>query len=127
MRDSLLHRELAEVVINCFYKVYNTLGYGFLEKVYENALLLELQNRGLAVAQQAPIQVFYNHAVVGNYHADLIVENKIILELKAAEEIAMAHKLQLQNYLKASRIELGFIFNFGPKPTFYRRVFTNKP
>ncbi len=125
MRDDLLHRELAKAVIGCFYTVYNTLGYGFLERVYENALAVELQKRGLTVRQQAPLQVFYQDTLVGEYFADIIVEDKIILELKATEAIAQKHIVQLQNYLKASYIELGFIFNFGPQPKFERRVFKN--
>jgi GxxExxY protein len=96
-------------------------------KVYENALAMELRKQGFVVQQQAPVIVYYNEAVVGEYFADLIVENKIILELKTAEAISEAHKLQLLNYLKASQIEVGYILNFGSKPTFERRVFTKSP
>jgi len=88
---------------------------------------MELRKQGFVVQQQAPVIVYYNEAVVGEYFADLIVENKIILELKTAEAISEAHKLQLLNYLKASQIEVGYILNFGSKPTFERRVFTKSP
>ena len=127
MRRDLLHKDLAKVIINCFYTVYNTLGYGFLEKVYENALAIELRERGLKAQQQYPIKVFYKRAVVGNYYADIVVEDKVLLELKAEESIAPKHKVQIQNYLKASQLELGLIFNFGPQPSFKRRVFQNIP
>ena len=125
MKQKLLHQDLAKVVIGCFYTVYNTLGYGFLEKVYENALVIELRQKGLKVQQQFPIEVFYKGNNVGKYFADLLIEDKIILELKAAEIISQAHLVQLQNYLKASQIELGFVFNFGPQPKFERRIFQN--
>ena len=125
MKQKLLHQDLAKVVIGCFYTVYNTLGYGFLEKVYENALVIELRQKGLKVQQQFPIEVFYKGNNVGKYFADLLIEDKIILELKAAEMIAQSHLVQLQNYLKASQIELGFVFNFGPQPKFERRIFQN--
>ncbi|MEM7114502.1 MAG: GxxExxY protein [Chloroflexota bacterium] len=125
MKQTLLHQDLAKVVIGCFYTVYNTLGYGFLEKVYENALVIELRQKGLTVQQQFPIEVFYKGDTVGKYFADLLIEDKIILELKAAKIIAQSHLVQLQNYLKASQIELGFVFNFGPQPKFERRIFQN--
>jgi GxxExxY protein len=127
MKQPILHKALTDQIINCFYVVYNALGYGFLERVYENALMIELRKAGLDVARQAPIRVLYDEQVVGEYFADIIVEGKVILELKAAESISNAHKVQLQNYLKASQIEVGFIFNFGPQPRFERRVFSNRP
>jgi GxxExxY protein len=123
--ESLLHRELTEQILSAFYQVYNSLGAGFLEKVYENALLLELEGRGLAVKQQTPIKVYYASKVVGEYFADLVVENKVLLELKAGDTIHQAHLSQLNNYLRARRIEVGLILNFGTKPEFKRRVFTN--
>ena len=112
-------------MINSFYTVYNTLGYGFLEKVYENALIHELKKRGLRVQQQMPIHVYYDGELVGEYFADLLVEDKVILELKAAEDIAAQHKAQLLNYLKATEIEVGLLLNFGPEPKFARKIFTN--
>lgn len=121
----MLHKEITEVVINSFYTVDNSLGYGFLEKVYENALAHELKKRGLRVQQQMPIQVYYDGELVGEYFADLLVEDKVILELKAAEDIAEQHKAQLLNYLKATEIEVGLLLNFGPEPKFARKIFTN--
>jgi GxxExxY protein len=122
----MLHQELTSEIINAFYAVYNQLGYGFLEKVYENALAHELDKRGLKVQQQVPIKVTFDRIVVGEYFADLLVDNRVILELKAAETIVDGHKAQLLNYLKATDIEVGLILNFGPKPTFERKVFTQK-
>jgi len=120
----MLHEEITSVIINAFYLVYNTLGYGFLEKVYENALLHELRKRGLQVEQQVPIKVIFDGVIVGEYFADLFVEGKVIVELKAATAISDAHKAQLINYLKATGIEVGLILNFGPKATFKREIFT---
>jgi GxxExxY protein len=125
MSDELLHRELTDRIIGAFYKAYNALGYGFLEKVYENSLVLELHSLGFRVEQQKPIKVYYGRFSVGVYFADLVVENKVILELKAAESVNPAHEAQLQNYLKATDIEVGLLFNFGQKPEFRRKVFTN--
>jgi GxxExxY protein len=121
---TFLYPALSKTIIKCFYDVYNTLGYGFLEKVYENSLAIELRKLGFVISQQAPITVFYESVVVGEYFADLIVENKIILELKVSEAISEIHKIQLLNYLKASKIGVGYVLNFGPKPTFKRQVFT---
>jgi GxxExxY protein len=106
--------------------VYNTLGYGFLEKVYENALLIELQSMGLKAQRQVPIKVFYQEQQVGDYYADIIVEDQIIIELKAAEALCEEHEFQLINYLKATQIEVGLLLNFRKKPQFSRKVFTNK-
>ncbi len=110
-------------ILNAFYHVYNKLGYGFLEKVYENALAHELRKRGFTIAQQAPIKVTYDGIIVGNYFADILVNNAVILELKAAETIAEEHEAQLLNYLKASQIDVGLVLNFGPKPQIKRRIF----
>jgi GxxExxY protein len=109
-----------------FYKVYNSLGYGFLEKVYENALLLELSSAGLKVTRQQPIKVYYQGNLVGDYFADLVVENKVIIELKVAEGICDAHVAQLRNYLRATEIEVGLLLNFGTNPQFVRKFFSNE-
>jgi GxxExxY protein len=122
----MLHEEITSDIINAFYKVYNTLGYGFLEKVYENALALELAERGHVVKQQLPIQVYYEGNAVGEYFADMLIDDKIILELKAAENIAKAHEAQLVNYLKATKIEIGLLLNFGEEPHFKRKIFSNQ-
>ena len=122
----LLHEELTEIIIKSFYTVYNKLGYGFLEKVYENALLLELKNQGLDCFKQVPIEVYYDDISVGNYFADILVEDKIILELKAGEgTLIEEHELQLVNYLKATDKEVGLLLFFGKKPIFKRKIFTN--
>ena len=125
METQLLHHEITEKIIKAFYTVYNTLGYGFLEKVYENALSIELCKLGLHVQQQAPIKVHYDSTLVGEYFADLLVDRLVIIELKAAEALAEEHEAQLLNYLKATEVEVGLLLNFGPKPQFKRKIFTN--
>ncbi|WP_321348378.1 GxxExxY protein [uncultured Draconibacterium sp.] len=120
------YSDLTEAIIKCFYKVYNELGYGFLEKVYHNALLIELQNEELKVESQKPIKVSYQGDVVGEYYADIIVEDVVIIELKATETVTEAHEYQLINYLKATNIEVGLLLNFGKKPEIRRKLFTNK-
>lgn len=121
----MLHSDTTDQILRAFYKVYNYLGYGFLEKVYENALLIELTNSGLLVVQQHPIQVFYENQPVGEYFADLMVDDLVVLELKAAEQLHQAHIAQLTNYLKATKKEVGLLLNFGTKPEFKRIVSTN--
>jgi GxxExxY protein len=121
----MIFPELSNKIIKAYYNVYNTLGYGFLEKVYENALKLELQEMGIGTEQQKNIRVFYKGKEVGDYFADLIADKSIIIELKAAESICEEHEAQLLNYLRATTIELGFLFNFGKKAEFKRKIFTN--
>ncbi len=121
----LLHRELTDQILAAFYEVYNELGYGFLERVYQNSLFIELQERGFNVVAQNRCNVYFKGRVVGEYFTDLIVNDLIILELKACETILDEHELQLQNYLKASTIEVGFILNFGKEPEISRKIFTN--
>ncbi len=123
--ESLKHSETTGLIIKAFYKVYNTLGYGFLEKVYENALFLELEQMNLNILQQSPIKVYYNGQTVGEYYADLIVENSIIVELKAVEHIINSHEAQLLNYLKATGFEVGLLMNFGTTAEYRRKVFAN--
>ncbi len=120
------HSDITEKIIKCFYKVYNSLGYGFLEKVYENAMFLELKNLGLFVEKQKQIKVYYKNEQVGEYYADLIISESVIVELKAAESLCEAHEFQLINYLKATEIEVGLLLNFGKEPMFKRKVFSNK-
>ena len=117
------HAELSERIIAAFYQVYNTLGWGFLEKVYRDSLLHELSKRGMKVEPNAKIEVYYDGLIVGTYFADLLVEDKIILELKSAETLAPKHESQILNYLKATSIEVGLLLNFGPKPQIKRKVF----
>lgn len=120
-----LHKELSDQILKAFYKVYNELGYGFLEKVYQNALYLELVSNGLICSRNEHIEVFYLGHKVGDYYADILVENVLILELKAAENLIEEHEFQLINYLKATNIEIGFLLNFGKTPQFKRKIFTN--
>ncbi|MCK3683625.1 GxxExxY protein [Maribellus sp. YY47] len=125
MTTDYKYSDLTEKIIKCFYKVYNALGYGFLEKVYQNALLIELHNSGLSVESQKQIKVFYNESVVGEYYADIVANNCVILELKAAEAVVEEHEFQLINYLKATETEVGLLLNFGKVPEIRRKVFTN--
>jgi GxxExxY protein len=120
-----LHEDLTEEIIQVFYKVYNTLGYGFLEKVYEKAMLIELKAAGLNATGQYPVNVFYEEEIVGEYFADIMVENKVILELKAREKLCPEHEVQLVNYLKATEMEVGLLMNFGKEPKIKRKIFTN--
>lgn len=121
-----VHHELTESIIGLFFDVYNTLGYGFLEKVYENALIIALRKQGLHVVQQQGIRVYYEGEVAGTYYADIIVERKVILEIKVAEKISEAHIAQLDNYLRATDAQVGLVLNFGRKPEFRRRIHSNK-
>ena len=126
MNEEYLYKDLTSEIIGCFYDVYNELGYGLLEKVYENALKYELEKKGFKVEKQRPIHVFYDGMKVGEYFADLIVDDAVILELKAAESLREEHEAQLVNYLKATEIEIGLLLNFGKKPEIRRKIFSNK-
>jgi GxxExxY protein len=123
--DKFLHKNLTDIIISCFYRVYNDLGYGFLERVYQNALYYALIDAGLNCETEKPIKVYHNGRIVGDYRADLLVENCVLLELKASEEINNANEKQLINYLKATDIEVGLLLNFGKRPQFRRKVFSN--
>ena len=122
----LRHGELTDEILKAFYKVYNALGHGFLEKVYENAMLIELQKAGLKVETQHRVAVFYDGHVVGDYCADLMVADLIIVELKAAAMLDSAHEAQLLNYLRATDIEVGLLLNFGARPEFKRKAYSNE-
>lgn len=124
MNSNYLHSDITGLIIKAYFKVYNSLGYGFLEKVYENAMAIELKKLGLTCEQQKPIEVFYENQVIGAYFADLIVNDLIIIELKAAETICQSHEAQLVNYLRACNIEVGLLLNFGKEPQHRRRVLT---
>lgn len=119
------YEEKTDLIIKAFYKVYNQLGYGFLEKVYHNAFLIELQKLGFDIKSQYPIQVYYDGIQVGGYYADIMVDDCIIIENKAMESLREEHEFQLINYLKATEIEVGLLFNFGKTPSFKRKYFTN--
>jgi GxxExxY protein len=125
MKEDLLYWEETEDIIGAFYEVYNTLGFGFLERVYQNALYFELLDNGFNCKAQHPIEVYYGERIVGNYIADIVVSDKIVLELKAASELCTAHEKQLINYLKATNFEVGLLLNFGESPQFKRKIFLN--
>ena len=125
-QGKFLHLEITDKIISCFYDVYNTLGYGFLEKVYENAMIHEMTKRGLHVRPQHPIKVYYDEVQVGEYFADILVDDLVIIELKACSSIVNDHILQLQNYLKATDIEVGLLLNFGTEPAFRRKDYLNE-
>ena len=115
------HEELTEKIIGCAYTVYNKMGFGFLESVYEKCLLIELQKAGLKVEAQHAIPVFYDGEQVGNFFADILVEDTIILELKSVRRVVQAHEVQIVNYLTATLKEVGLILNFGPEKVEIKR------
>jgi GxxExxY protein len=119
--------DLTQKIIGCAYKVHNTLGPGFLEKVYENALRIELEKVGFRVKQQEPINVIYDGQIVGEYYADLWVNERVVLELKAALVLAKEHEVQLVNYLTATGIKDGLLINFGPSVQVKRKFREYKP
>ena len=120
-----LHEDLTNEIISAFYEVYNKLGYGFLEKVYENAMMIEFKKEGIPAVSQSAIKVFYEGEVIGEYYADILVGNKVIVEIKAAKRLIKENEAQLLNYLKATNIEVGLLLNFGTKPEVKRKVFDN--
>jgi GxxExxY protein len=121
----LLYGELTESLIGVFYDVYNELGHGFLESVYQKAMLIALRERGFRVEQEVPIQVTFRGQSVGNFYADILVNDRILLELKAAKTLDNSHEAQLLHYLRATDIEIGLLLNFGTKPQFKRLLFDN--
>jgi len=125
MSTDFLLQDLSEKIIRVFFNVYSELGYGFLEKVYHNSMLVKLRKHGFTCESQKKISVFYKQLEVGEYYSDIIVNDKIILELKAAEVLAPEHEQQLINYLRATKIEVGLLLNFGKKPEIRRKIFTN--
>ena len=126
MIDNYLHSDITALVIKAFYNVYNKLGYGFLEKVYENSLLIELRKSGLSCKAQQQIKVFYDDEEVGFYIADIVINDCVIIEVKAAEVLSEEHEAQLINYLKATEIEVGLLLNFGKKAELKRKVFSSE-
>ena len=123
--EQFRHADLTRDIIGCFYDVYNELGFGFIESVYENSLSFALRDKGFEVHQQIAIPVWFRGTKVGDFDADVMVNRLILLELKTAKAIDSAHLGQLLNYLKATEIEVGLLLNFGPKPEFKRLVFGN--
>jgi len=119
----LKHEELSKKIIGCAYNVHKELGHGFLEKVYKNALVVELQETGIKCAVEVPLKVLYHQKVVGDYYADMIVDDKIIVEVKAVSELEAVHEVQLVNYLKATGLHIGLLINFGQSVKVKRRIF----
>jgi GxxExxY protein len=118
------HEDLTSKIIACAYKVHNTLGFGFLETVYQNALLIELKKAGLHTENEKKIKVYYQNQLVGDYAADIIVEDTVILELKSVKDLHPAHSAQLINYLKATGIEIGLLINFAESVQIKRKILT---
>ena len=118
----LIDSQLTGTVIGAFFHVFRVLGHGFLESVYERAFVAELRKRGVRAARQVPLQVWYDDDVVGAFRADVVVEGRLIVEIKAAVRIEPAHRAQVQNYLRASDLPVGLLLNFGPVPEFVRIV-----
>jgi len=122
---TLLHKSITDKILKVYYEVYNELGYGFLEKVYQNAMYFELKSLGYKVEAQKQIKVYYKKQLVGEYYSDLLVEDKVIVELKATELLMNAHVAQIINYLKGTPIEVGLLLNYGEQPEFKRFIYTN--
>ena len=120
--DRILYRELSYQIVGLAMQVHSELGYGFLEKVYENALAYEIRKNGLEVEQQKEIKVYYENVEVGNYDADILVEGKVLIELKAVKNLDDVHRAQCLNYLKATRIKLCLLINFGNPPVEIKRL-----
>ena len=120
--NKIVHKDLSYQIINAAFGVHNTLGCGFLEKVYENALVINLRKKRINCKQQEAIKVIYENEVVGDYIADILVEDKIILEIKAVDQISDVHRAQVMNYLKATKIKLGIIINFAEPKLIYKRI-----
>jgi GxxExxY protein len=123
--SDILHKGITNSILKTYYDVYNQLGYGFLEKVYQNAMYFELKSLGYKVEAQKPIKVYFKNQLVGDYYADLFIEDKVIVELKACELLINVHSAQLMNYLKATEIEVGLLLNFGEDAEFKRIIYTN--
>jgi GxxExxY protein len=125
MKTDLKHGLITDQILRVFYDVYNELGYGFLESVYHRSLVIALQEVGLNVRSRLKIPVWFRGTRVGRFEADILVENCVLLELKAARTLDSAHRAQLLNYLRATEIEVGLLLNFGEKPEFKRIIFDN--
>ena len=115
------HKDITGIIIGCAFTVHNELGSGFLEKVYKNALLIELKNSGLKSKSEYPIKIKYQNKIIGDYIADIIVNDQVIIEVKAIRELAQIHEVQLVNYLKATGIEVGLLINFGKSVDFKKK------
>jgi GxxExxY protein len=121
----LLHKATTDKIIRAYYDVYNELGHGFLESVYEEAFALALNDAGVLFQRQVPVPVSFRGRVVGEYRADLLIAGVVLVELKAVTQLAETHYAQLLHYLRATSIEVGLLFNFGARPEFKRLLLTN--
>ena len=120
---TLKHSELSKKIIAAAFAVHKELGYGFVEKVYKNALAIELGEVGIKCAVEVPLKVLYHRKTVGDYYADMIVDDKIIIEVKALSDLEPIHEVQLVNYLKATGLHVGLLINFGQSVKVKRRIF----
>lgn len=125
-RNKYKHKELTDEVIGIFYEVYNSLGYGFLESIYQKAFAHKLEKNRLSAEKEHPIPVYFEDITLGEFYADMVVNDLIILELKAVEKLVDQHESQLLNYLNATTFEVGLLFNFGPEPEVVRKAFDNE-
>lgn len=123
----MLHQPITDAILGAFFEIYRSRGYGFLENVYSNSLAVELGLRGLRVKREVPVQVHWKDVPVGTYRMDLLVDDRVLVEVKSVEKLIDAHNRQLVNYLKATGLEVGLLLNFGPDPRFVRRVNTGSP
>jgi GxxExxY protein len=122
----LLHSELTETILGVYYDVYNEIGHGFLESVYNNCMFLALAKVGMSVRREAPVPVYFRGQDVGQFKADLVIDNSVLIELKAVQNLDRSHEAQVMNYLRATELEVGLLLNFGsPRPQFRRIVFEN--
>ena len=126
MNTNFLYSEITDLILKAFFKVYNKLSYGFLEKVYENAMIIELGRLGLRCEKQKKIDVHYDEFLIGEYFADILVNEVVVVELKAAETLIPEHETQLVNYLRGTDLEVGLLLNFGKEPQFKRKVLTKE-
>ncbi|MDP3683901.1 MAG: GxxExxY protein [Ignavibacteria bacterium] len=126
MNTNFLYSEITDLILKAFFKVYNKLGYGFLEKVYENAMMIELDRLGLRCEKQKKIDVYYDEFLIGEYFADILVNEVVVVELKASETLIPEHEAQLVNYLRGTDLEVGLLLNFGKEPQFKRKVLTKE-
>ncbi len=122
--SGLLHGHITQRILEPFFQVSNELGHGFLETVYQSALAVALRESGLEVAREAPVEVFFRRMVIGRFHADLLVEQRVVIELKAVRRIMPEHEAQLLHYLRATTLEVGLVLNFGSSPEFKRMVYS---
>lgn len=123
--NNLLHKDITDKILKVFYHVYQELGFGFLEKIYQNAMYMELLESGFKCEAQKLIKVWYGGKVMGEYYADMVVNDVVILELKASSTLLAEHEAQLLNYLRSTEAEVGLLLNFGLKPEVRRKIFTN--